>query len=120
MNLYLDDNLAEKHLANFLAKDGHSVIQPVDVSMNGKSDPKHFVYSIQNHRLILTRDREDFEELHQLVTASGGSHPGILVVRSEKDSTKKMKPRHIVVAISNLAKSGFECANNYVVLNHWR
>jgi hypothetical protein len=33
----------------------------------------------------MTRDHEDFADLHDLVLAVGGHHPGILVVRFDND-----------------------------------
>jgi predicted nuclease of predicted toxin-antitoxin system len=120
MNIYLDDNLAGIQLINLLVKAGHAVIQPADVDMAGESDAKHFEYAIRNKWPVLTKDCDDFEELHQLILASGGSHAGVLVIRAEHDSTKNMQPKHIAGSIAKLAKSGFQCINNYIVLNHWR
>jgi predicted nuclease of predicted toxin-antitoxin system len=120
MNIYLDDNLAEDQLVKLLVKGGHAAVQPADVGMAGKSDARHFAHAIRQLWVLLTRDRDDFEDLHQLVLTSGGSHPGILVVRYENDSTKDMKPKHIAAAIIKLTKSGIYVTDGYVVLNHWR
>src|SRR5207253_2867030 len=100
----MDDNLAEDQLIKLLVKGGHATIRPAEVGMTGKSDANHLEYAIRQTLIVLTRDRDDFEDLHKLVLASGGSHPGILVVRYEKDSTKDMKPRHVAAAVTKLAK----------------
>jgi predicted nuclease of predicted toxin-antitoxin system len=120
MNFYLDENLAEDHLIKKLAKGGHSAIRPADVGMGGKSDPNHLEFAIRQDWIVLTRDKGDFEDLHNLVLASGGSHPGILVVRYEKDSRKEMKPNQVFAAIRKLEKSGVSYAGCFIVLNHWR
>jgi predicted nuclease of predicted toxin-antitoxin system len=120
MNLYLDDNLAEEQLLRLLAKGGHSVVRPADVGMVAVSDAKHLECAIRNNWTLLTGDREDFNDMHQLILTSGGSHPGILVVRYERDSTKNMKPKHIAAAVTKLEKSGMACTDTLIVLNQWR
>ena len=47
----------------------------------GVSDPRHFMHAVQKHLLVLTKNHDDFEDLHLLVQATGGKHPGLLIVR---------------------------------------
>src|SRR5258708_4649754 len=120
MNICIDDNLAEQTLANLLQKAGHTAVRPVDANLTGASDPRHWEYAITKQLVILTRDRVDFRELHQLILASGGTHPGLLVVRYDNDPTRDMRPKHIVTAIGKLERSGVSVAGDVVVLNGWR
>ncbi len=120
MKIYLDDNRADKRLANLLVTAGHSVVTPGPIGLRSASDACHLEYAIRNELTTLTNDRDDFRELHQLILTAGGRHPGILVVRFERDSSKAMKPRHILAAIENLGKANFVCANEFIVLNRWR
>jgi len=120
MNLYLDDNRADPRLAALLRRDGHRVAVPADVGMSGASDARHLDYAVRCALVVLTADRDDFRDLHDLVLNSGGSHPGILVIRFENDPMKKMKPRHIVTAIAKLERSGLPLRNQIIVLNQWR
>ena len=120
MNIYLDDNRADRKLAGLLGKAGHAVILPSTVGLAGVSDARHLEHAIRNGFAVLTADREDFWELHQLVLTSGGTHPGILVVRYENDPKRDMKPKHIVTAVGKLASSGMVTTNQVVVLNQWR
>jgi predicted nuclease of predicted toxin-antitoxin system len=120
MNLYLDDNIVEGQLVKLLVKGGNSAVRPVDVGLGGTSDAKHFEYAIRKSWIVLTRDDEDFEDLHTLVLAAGGRHPGILVVRYENDSIKDMKAKHIAAAVNKLAKAGISCTDSFIVLNQWR
>jgi predicted nuclease of predicted toxin-antitoxin system len=120
MNIYLDDNLAEDKLRGLLTKGGHSVVRPADVGRSGLSDANHLEFAIRNNWVLLTRDREDFNDLHKLVLTSGGTHPGILVVRFQNDLTKDMKAKHIAAATTKLAKSGISTTDSLIVLNHWR
>jgi predicted nuclease of predicted toxin-antitoxin system len=120
MDLYLDDNLDDTKLADLLRKAGHSVVRPADAGLIGASDVRHLAYAIANGFTILTSDREDFRDLHDLLRAAGGAHPGILVVRFDNDATRDMKPKQIVSAIGKLERSGVDWVNDLIVLNQWR
>ena len=120
MKLYLDDNSCKGLLALLLRKTGHTVVVPGDVGCAGVSDPRHFILAIQTGLVVSTRDYEDFLELHDLVQAVHGQHPGILAIRSDNDVSRDMKDRDIVRAIGNLERSGVSVANEFLVLNHWR
>jgi predicted nuclease of predicted toxin-antitoxin system len=119
MNIYLDDNRADRRVAGLLGKAGHGVILPANVGLAGVSDARHLEHAIRNDAVVLTADREDFWELHQLVLTSGGAHPGIMVVRYDNDPKRDMKPKHVVTAVGKLVRSGMSTANQVVVLNQW-
>ena len=120
MNLYLDDDSAKAALAKLLQNVGHQVFIPADVGLAGAADPRHLMHAVQNVWVLLTKNHDDFEDLHLLVGATSGSHPGILVVRSDNDPTRDMKDRDVVRAISNLEGAGVPIVNEFHVLNHWR
>ena len=54
MNLYLDDDAAERLLVRLLTADGHDVLTPDPVGNRGLKDPEHFLYAIRNGRILLT------------------------------------------------------------------
>jgi predicted nuclease of predicted toxin-antitoxin system len=120
MNIYLDDNRADRRLAALLQKAGHAVVCPVDVGLSGASDARHLTHAISTNLVVLTNDSADYQELHNLVLAAGGGHPGILVIRYDDNPKHDMKPRDIVAAIAKLEQSGVVIANDVIVLNHWR
>ena len=120
MNLYLDDDSAKASLVRLLARTGHQVVIPAHAGLTGDSDPRHLRHAVQNGLVLLTRNHDDFEDLHLLLQAAGGQHPGLLVVRSDNDPNRDMKDRDIVRAIANLQASGVSIANEFHVLNHWR
>jgi hypothetical protein len=119
MNVYLDDDLASRHLVRVLRQGGHDVQVPRDVQLNGRTDPVHLTYCIKYGRVILSRNYRDFELLHILVRESGGHHPGVIVVR-EDNSSRDMNPSQILRAIGRLLTTGTTIADNYIILNHWR
>jgi hypothetical protein len=117
MNLYLDEDSAARMLASLLRKAGHRVTLPADVAMTGKPDGRQLVYALQQGLVLLTRNHNDFLVLHDLVVACGGSHPGILAVRSDK---RDLKLAAIPGAIARLESSGAPLVNQFHVLNQWR
>jgi hypothetical protein len=68
----------------------------------------------------VTRNHDDFLDLHEVVQAAHGRHPGILIIRLDNDPTRDMTPRQIVTAIAHLATVGVPLVNHIYILNHWR
>jgi hypothetical protein len=99
---------------------GHQVLIPADASLSGVSDPRHLAYAVQHQLVLLTRNHDDFEDLHLLVRATGGNHPGLLVVRSDNDPNRDMKDRDVARALANLEGAGVPIENEFHILNHWR
>lgn len=120
MNLYLDDDSASGLLVTLLKKAAHQVTVPADVNLSGVADPRHLAHAVEHTLVLLTRNHDDFEDLHNLIQFAGGEHPGILVVRLDNDSTRDLKERDIVRAILNLERAGVPIANDLHILNHWR
>ena len=120
MNLYVDDNTCKALLVTLLRKAGHQVTVPFDVGTAGTSDARHLVYAVTHALLVLTMDHNDFEDLHLVVQATLGQHPGILAIRLDNDTSRDMKDRDIVRAIGNLERAGVPVVNEFHVLNHWR
>lgn len=69
---------------------------------------------------VLTRDSEDFEDLHDLVMAAAGHHDGILIARFDNEPHHNMTDRGNVTAISKLESSGVPIRNQIHLLNQWR
>jgi len=120
MNLYLDDDSAKGSLIRLLKRAGHQVAIPTDAGLPGVSDPRHLRYTAQQNLVLLTKNHDDFEDLHLLIQTTGGKHPGLLVVRLDNDPNRDMKDRDIVRAIANLEQAGVPVANEFHILNHWR
>lgn len=120
MKIYLDDNITSGLLINLLHKAGHDVQIPSDVGLAGQDDAVHLAHAIRQSRVAVSEDYSDFQNLHDLITAAHGHHPGIFVVRKDNDPRRDLTPRGIVRAIANLIAAGFPIADQYTALNHWR
>ena len=92
----------------------------MDIGLAGDSDPIHLSHAIREKRVLVTHNCDDFTELHLLITESGGSHPGIFLVRMDNDRRRDMAPHHIALAIQKVLHSGLAIANQLVTLNQWR
>jgi Domain of unknown function (DUF5615) len=120
MKIYFDDNTTDARLASELRKRGHEVAEPSDASLAGASDAGHFLHAIEQVLAILPRDAEDFRNLHRIVVAAVGEHPGILVVWFDNDPCKDMKPGGVAAAVDRIEASGISLINQLFILNHWR
>ena len=120
MNLYLDDDSAKGALVARLRKTGHQVVVPADALLAGAADPHYLLYAVRHGLVLLTKNYDDFEDLHLLVQATQGRHTGILAIRLDNDPTRDMKDTEIVRAMRNLEQSGAPMANEFHILNHWR
>ncbi len=120
MRLYRDDDSAGKLLVRTLRARGHDILTPTDTALVGAADAVHFRHALREGRVLLSRDYEDFKNLHDLVVESGGHHPGLLIVRRDNDPRRDMKAAGIARALENLMAAGMALPDQYVVLNHWR
>jgi predicted nuclease of predicted toxin-antitoxin system len=121
MRLYIDDDSVDPALIRLLRRDGHDVQIPADVGLAGSSDQAHLAHAIRDRRAILTRNSDDFEDLHDLVVfAANGHHEGILVVLFDNNPRNNMSPGDIARAVRNLEHAGVPIADSYHELNHWQ
>src|SRR5262249_38108919 len=120
MNLYIDDDSVDALLVKLLQKAGHDIQVPADVGNRGASDAVHLRHAVREDRTCLTRNHDDFKDLHDLVLQAQGHHPGILVVRSDNNPKKDLDNAGIVKAIAKLLAAGLSTADEFVILNHWR
>jgi hypothetical protein len=54
------------------------------------------------------------------VIASGGRHPGILIIRFDDEPSRNLSHRAICTALANLASAGIPIDSQVHVLNQWR
>ena len=91
-----------------------------DVGLLSVRDARVMTWAVDQGRPVLTRDYEDFADLLDRVLASGGHHPGLLVVRFDNDPRHNLTDRGIVRTLANLESSGIPIPVQIHVLNHWR
>jgi predicted nuclease of predicted toxin-antitoxin system len=92
MHLYLDDDTADHRLVVLLTHAGHVVVVPASVQLSGAPDTRHFIHAMQRALVLVTRNHDDFLDLHEVVQAAHGTHPGILIIRFDNDPRRDMTP----------------------------
>ena len=120
MRLYLDDDSTSGLLVRLLNRAGHDVRLPIDIGVAGRNDAVHLTHAILESRVLITRNADDFEELHNLVQAAGGHHPGVLAVRRDNNPKRDLDQKGIVRALTKLQAASVLVADQFTVLNHWR
>ncbi len=88
MGLLLDENMSDRRLAARLGAQGHDPVLATGVGLLSATDARVFIAAITQALPVLTRDSEDFTDLHDLIMAAGGHHSGVLVVRDPEQVRK--------------------------------
>jgi hypothetical protein len=114
--IYLDDCANDKELAALLRAAGHHVVIPAAAGLTGRPDPAHLAYAAANNLVLLTKNPNDFKDLHD----AGQFHTGIFGVYQDNDLSRDMSYAEIVRAIANLENAGITIAGEFHVLNAWR
>jgi Domain of unknown function (DUF5615) len=120
MKLYLDDDSADALLVALLGREGHDVESPAEAGMVGQYDSVHLTHAVREDRVLLSRNHDDFENLHDLIVQVQGHYPGLMIVRRDNDPSRDLKPAGIVRAIRNLLAAGVPIRDGFHILNHWR
>jgi predicted nuclease of predicted toxin-antitoxin system len=120
MTVLLDENMSDPRLAARLRAQGHDPILAPDVGLLSVTDLRVLIFSIAENIPVLTRDSDDFEDLHDLIIAAAGHHAGILIVRFDNDPRHNLTDRGIGTTITKLEASGVGIRDRIHVLNQWR
>lgn len=119
LNLYLDDCANSDLLADLLRQAGHTVVRPTEAGTSGIEDEAHLAYAKAHGLVLVTKDPDDFEDLHDL----DQNHPGIFGVYQDNDVTRDMGPADIVAVIAKIEAAipqGYPIAGAFHNLNAWR
>ena len=87
---------------------------PRQAGITGRDDEVHLRYATDNSLLLVTKNPDDFLELHQ----KNSQHAGILLVYQDNDADRDMNHGDIVRAIANLEKAGVTFRDSCHVLKH--
>lgn len=119
LRLLLDEDAQAKRLVALLEADGHDVQTASDANLRHVRDREVLAFAVQETRVLLTRNCDDFRALH----AENAEHPGIIALYLYNDPSRDMSYGQIVQAIRNmeaLAEStAWILAGQFVVLNQF-
>ena len=85
MRFLADENASSPRLVSRLRAQGHDPVLASDVGLLSVTNARVLIFAIAQTLALLTRDSEDFEDLHDLVLAAVGHHAEILIVRFDND-----------------------------------
>jgi predicted nuclease of predicted toxin-antitoxin system len=120
MKILIDENMNSPRLDARLHAQGHIPVPAINVGLLSVSDPRVLIFAVTQDPTVLTRDSEDYEDLHDPIMVVGGHHPGILIVRFDDDPRNNLTERGIAIAVSKLESAGVPIRDGVHVLNHWR
>ena len=115
LKLLIDEDSQAKLLITLLKKAAHDVITVNEAGLSGQPDEVVFDYARKEGRLVLTRNYDDFQALHN----ANPDHSGILVICENNNPSKDMSFKTIVKAIANLEAAALDLSNQFIALNHW-
>jgi len=116
LRIYLDDCAYDKVLAKLLQNAGHEIVIPADAGISGRPDIVHWEYARTHDLVVLTKNPDDFEQLHQ----ASQDHAGVFALYQDNDPSRDMTYVEIVRAIDNLEKAGIPIKGTFHILNAWR
>ena len=114
--IYLDDCAHDKDLVPLLESAGHQVVTPAGAGTTARGDDVHLHYATARGLVLLTKNPNDFLELHD----KDPKHSGILLIYQDNDPDRDMNAADIVRAIGNLENAGVVLGGTIQVLNAWR
>ncbi len=113
--LLIDEDTLAKVLVKMLKQVGHDVLTVNEVGLSGETDEIVLNYARKNQRVLVTRNCQDFEDLH----LENSVHSGIFAIYENQDHRKDLSRKEIVKAIANLEAASIPLANQFISLNHW-
>ena len=116
LRLYLDECAYAKRLVDLLRGDPyrHDVETPADAGLLGEDDAEHFAYARSRDLVLVTKNPNDFKELHR----GDPEHPGVIAIYQD-NRPGDMSPEDIARAIQNLADADIPLRGVFHVLNAW-
>jgi hypothetical protein len=95
------------------------VVRPDEAGIAGEDDDIHLAYAIQHGLILVTKDPNDFEVLHE----ENPNHPGIFGIYQDNNVEKDMTDAEVVAAIARIEAAiplGYPLPGMIHVLNDWR
>ena len=120
--LYLDDCAFSHPLRERLLSAGHRVVVPADANLTGADDEEHLRYAATEGLILVTKNPNDFEALHEDWRADSQEHPGILGIYQDNDVRRDMLSSDIVRTVANVevAYGSEGIRNQFLSLNQFR
>jgi hypothetical protein len=116
VKLLVDEDSQSKRLLALLREYGHDVVSASEMGLNGLPDRQVLLAAFEAGRVLLTRNPQDFLDLHEQEV----EHAGILIVNQDRVQSKNMNRDDIARAIHNLESTEWPLDRQLVRLNDWQ
>ncbi|HEY9786414.1 MAG TPA: DUF5615 family PIN-like protein [Candidatus Obscuribacterales bacterium] len=124
LKLLLDEDSQERILVAKLKKAGHDVVTAKEADLLARLDSEVLAYAVDNGRIVLTRNCEDFCNEAASFKEKGQAHHGILLRYEKNDPKKDMSYDDIIKAIAKIekavARGDLVLANHEISLSYYR
>jgi predicted nuclease of predicted toxin-antitoxin system len=115
LRLLIDEDTQAKLLVSILRSAGYDIVTVAEEGLSGASDGAVLAQAHVDSRAVLTRNADDYRELHD----TGVKHSGILAIYQSANRLKNMSSADVANALKNLEQSGLDIRGHFVPLNHW-
>ena len=115
LRLLVDEDTQSRWLVRLLRDAGHDVATVNDLGLQGRPDPDVLARAVAEKRVVLTRNVDDFRELH----LADSDHPGIAGIFFDREPSKDLSHADVVRALANLEAAEVEIAGSFHSLNAW-
>ncbi|WP_179197937.1 DUF5615 family PIN-like protein [Nostoc sp. T09] len=115
LRLLVDEDTQARRLVEMLRADKHDLLTIGEAGITGIPDSLVMEMARTQQRVLLTRNCNDFLELHQ----ANSDHSGILAIYQDAEPTKSMSYAAIVKAIANLENTNLSLVGQFIVLNQY-
>lgn len=109
-----------KLLVDALRAAGHDVLTVIQANLISRPDDVVFAHAIEENRIVITSNCDDFLKISDRRIATKKHHPGILLVFLYNNPNKDMSVLEIVKAIANLEATEAPIVDACVSLAHYR
>ena len=116
IRILVDEDTQARPLIEMLRAAGHDVNTAAEAGMAAQDDAGVLAYAHRDYRAVLTKNADDFRELHK----SGIEHSGVLAVYRGPNQRKNMGYRDIVLAVNNIEAAGLDLTGLFLSLNAWK
>jgi hypothetical protein len=113
---YFDEDSADKPLVEALRARGLDITVPSENGQLERPDADQLHWCMQNQRVLITSNIDDFYALHSELLRQGKSHSGIVAIQQQRFSIGE-RLRRLLKLWSTL--SAKDMINRVEFLSHW-
>lgn len=108
MRLYFDEDSMSRALALAAQRAGFDVLTALDAGMEGRSDEEQLTFAMDQHRVLVTSNRDDFARLNAQWLRANRHHAGIVILNRQNQDVG-----FVLRALEAIRRRGSDTTNLY-------